>query len=110
MPKRAQQICNGVVESLRSFKQLLKLFGKGELANKPQPPKYRKPGLFTVSYPKKWLKLTDIGIKIPLGRKVKAWFRLDTFYIPMASNLDWKLIKEIRILPRHGCFYAEESL
>ncbi len=110
MPNRAQQKCNGVVESFRSFKQLLKLFGKGELANKPQPTKYRKPGLFTVSYPKKWLKLTDIGMKIPLGRKVKAWFRLDTFYIPMASNLDWKLIKGIRILPRHGCFYAEGCL
>lgn len=103
----AQQICNGIVESFRSFKQLLKLFGKGELANQPKPPKYRKPGLFTVSYPKKWLKLTDIGIKVPLGRKVKAWFRLDAFYIPMPSNLDWNLIKEIRIMPRHGCFYAE---
>ncbi len=70
----AQQICNGIVESFRSFKQLLKLFRKGELANKPKPPKYRKPGLFTVSYPKKWLKLTNKGIKVPLGRKVKAWF------------------------------------
>ena len=103
----AQQICNGIVESFRSFKQLLKLFRKGELANKPKPPKYRKPGLFTVSYPKKWLKLTDKGIKVPLGRKVKAWFGLDAFYIPMASNLDWDLIKEIRILPRHRCFYTE---
>ena len=25
----------------------------------------------------------------------------------MATNLDWNVIKEIRILPRHGCFYAE---
>ncbi len=25
----------------------------------------------------------------------------------MASNLDWDSIKEIRILPRHGCFYTE---
>ncbi|MDJ0515886.1 MAG: transposase [Trichodesmium sp. MO_231.B1] len=107
MPKRAQQICNGVVESFSSFRQLLKLFGKGELVNKPKPPNYRKPGLFTVSYPQKWLKLTDEGIRVPLGRKVKAWFGLEAFYIPMASNLDWNSIKEIRILPRHGCFYTE---
>jgi len=103
----AQQICNGVVESFSSFRALLKLFGKSELANKPKPPKYRKSGLFTVSYPKKWLKLTDQRIRIPLGRKVKAWFGLEAFYIPMASNLDWDSIKEIRILPRHGCFYTE---
>ncbi len=25
----------------------------------------------------------------------------------MAPNLDWDLMKEIRILPRHGCFYTE---
>ncbi len=103
----AQQICNGVVESFSSFRQLLKLFWKGELADKPKPPNYRKPGLFTVSYPKKWLKITDKGIRVPLGRKVKAWFGLEAFYIPMASNLDWNSIKEIRILPRHGCFYTE---
>ncbi|MGK7918484.1 MAG: hypothetical protein AB4080_00530 [Trichodesmium sp.] len=103
----AQQICNGVVESFRSFKQLLRLFGKGDLANKPFPPNYRKLGLFTVSYPQKWLKLIDNKIKVSLGKKVKAWLSLDAFYIPMASNLDWNLIKKIRILPRHGCFYAE---
>ncbi|MEM1170649.1 MAG: transposase [Cyanobacteria bacterium P01_H01_bin.35] len=103
----AQQICNGVIESFKSFKQLSKLFVRGKLVNKPKPPNYRKPGLFTVSYPKIWLKLTDKGIRVPLGRKVKAWFGLDNFYIPMASNLDWNSIKEIRILPRHGCFYVE---
>ncbi len=52
---------------------------KGDLANKPFPPNYRKLGLFTVSYPKKWLKLIDNKIKVPLGKKVKAWFGLDAF-------------------------------
>ncbi|NES66766.1 MAG: hypothetical protein F6K24_16645 [Okeania sp. SIO2D1] len=54
-----QQICNGVVESLRSFKQLLKLFGKDELVNKPKAANYPKPCLFTVYYSRKSLKLTD---------------------------------------------------
>ncbi|MDJ1171691.1 transposase [Roseofilum sp. BLCC_M154] len=103
----AQQICNGVVESFKSFKELLSLFKKGKLEFKPKPPKYRKQGLFTVSYPKKWLKLTEKGIRVPLGLKVKAWFGIDSFYVPMAKNLDWDSIKEIRILPRNSCFYAE---
>ena len=103
----AQQICNGVVEALASFRKLLKLFWDKKLENKPQPPKYRKKGLFTVSYPKRWLKLTEQGIRVPLGKSVKAWFGLEEFYLPMASNLDWDKIKEIRILPRHGCFYVE---
>ncbi|MEA5468627.1 transposase, partial [Spirulina sp. 06S082] len=103
----AQQICNGVVEAFSSFRELLKLFGDKKLNNKPKPPKYRKKGFFTVSYPKRWLKLTEGGIKVPLGKSVKAWFGLGEFYLPMPSNLDWNSIKEIRILPRHGCFYAE---
>jgi len=103
----AQQICHGVVEAFRSFKELLSLFKKGELEFKPKPPKYRRQGLFTVSYPNRWLKLTEKGIRCPLGLKVKAWFGIDSFYLPMAKNLDWDSIKEIRILPRNGCFYTE---
>ncbi|MGK7926307.1 MAG: RNA-guided endonuclease InsQ/TnpB family protein [Spirulina sp.] len=103
----AQQICNGVVEAFASFRSLLKLFGDKKLENQPKPPKYRKKGLFTVSYPKRWLKLNEQGIRVPLGKSVKAWFGLEEFYLPMPSNLGWNNIKEIRILPRHGCFYAE---
>jgi IS605 OrfB family transposase len=103
----AQQTCNSVVEALQSFRGLLKLWKRGELAEKPRLPNYRSTGLFTVSYPKRWLKLTDKGIRIPLGSKVKAWFGIDAIFLPMPSNLDWQQIKEVRILPRNGCFYAE---
>jgi putative transposase len=103
----AQQTCNAVAEALRSYRELTKLWRKGGLADKPKLPKYRKGGLFTVSYPKRWLKLTEQGIRIPLGTQVKAWFGISEIYLPMPSNLDWKSIKEVRILPRNGCFYAE---
>ena len=103
----AQQTCNSVSEALRSFRELTKLWRRGELAEKPKLPKYRKGGLFTVSYPKRWLKLTDEGIRIPLGTQVKAWFGIDAVFLPMPSNLNWSAIKEVRILPRNGCFYAE---
>ena len=103
----AQQTCNAVAEAFHSYQKLLKHWLRGELTEKPSVPKYRKHGLFTVSYPKRWLKLTDRGIRIPLGNQVKAWFGIDSIMLPMPSNLDWQQIKEVRILPRNRCFYAE---
>lgn len=104
----AQQTCNAVAEAFKSFSKLLKLSKQGNLGQNPKAPYYRKSGgLYTASYPKRWLKLTDKGVRIPLGSKVKAWFGLDAFYLPMPSNLDFTDIKEIRILPRNRCFYAE---
>lgn len=46
-------------------------------------------------------------IRVPLGMKVKACFQIDSFRLPMPSNLIFEDIKEIRILPRNRCFYAE---
>ena len=62
-----------------------------------------------IAYPKQALgkKLIDGQISIPLGQKVKAWFGLKNFQVPMPSNLDYADIREIRVLPRKGCFYAE---
>jgi IS605 OrfB family transposase len=103
----AQQTSNNVAEAFKSFQELTKLWKRGELQDKPSLPKYRQTGLFTVTYPKRWLKLTDDGIRIPLGNQVKAWFGIDAVYLPMPSNLKWEDIKELRILPRNRCFYAE---
>ncbi len=119
----AQQTCHSVFESLKSFKALNKLFKQGKLTEKPKLPKYRKAGLNVVSYPKQALQLKlrlrsastlsgaeglrDGQIRIPLGTRVKAWFGIDSFNVPMPSNLDFKQIRELRILPRNQCFYAE---
>ncbi len=103
-----QQTCLNVGESFRSFKQLLRKYIKGQLNQKPNAPKYRKSGgLFTVTYPKKWLKLRDGKIRFPLGNRVKVWFGLTEFFLSFPINLKWELIKEIRIVPRNGYFYAE---
>jgi putative transposase len=103
----AQQLCRSVYESFASFKQLNTLHNRGELADKPKPPKYRKNGFNLVSYPKQALKLKDRQIRIPLGSQIKVWFKLDSFSLPMPSNLRFEDIKELRILPRNRCFYAE---
>ncbi|MBF2015315.1 MAG: IS200/IS605 family element transposase accessory protein TnpB [Rivularia sp. T60_A2020_040] len=104
----AQQILRSVVESFKSFKELDKKYKRGELTDKPRFPKYRKgSGYALVAYPKQALRLVSSNIKIPLGNTVKRWFRLDSFLLPMPTNLDFKNIKELRILPRNQCFYAE---
>jgi IS605 OrfB family transposase len=103
-----QQTCLTVGEAFNSFKGLLREAKKGNIDQKPKVPNYRKPnGLFTVSYPKRWLKLVDGLIRFPLGNQVKAWFGISEFYLPMPTNLNWTEIKEIRLLPRNRCFYAE---
>jgi putative transposase len=105
----AQQILHDVVESFTSYKRLKSLWHKGQLENKPKPPNYRKKGgMCAVSCPARWIKLVeDKFLKIPLGKQVKAWFGIDSFMLPMPSNLDFKAIKEFRIVPRNNCFYLE---
>jgi IS605 OrfB family transposase len=104
----AQQILRSVSESFKSFKELDKKYSKGELHFKPRLPNYRKgAGYALVTYPKQALKLVGDSIKIPLGNTVKRWFKLDSFTILMPSNLQFADIKELRILPRNQCFYAE---
>jgi len=104
----AQQVLRSVSESFESFKKLKQAFNRGEILDKPSAPKYRKSGGFAlVSYPKQALKLIDNQIRIPLGKQIKCWFGLDCFKVPMPSNLKFADIKELRILPRNRCFYAE---
>jgi len=104
----AQQALHKVADSFKSFKKLNNLYYEGKLEHKPKPPKYRKSGGFApVVYSAKWIKLTKKGIKCPLGKQVKVWFGLDCFYLPMPTNLEFSEIKEVRIVPRNNCFYAE---
>lgn len=103
----ATQTCISVGESVSSFAKLRELWRNGELENKPKPPNYRKPGYQLVAYPKRALRLIDGQIRFPLGLRVNAWFGLKEFFLPMPSNLDFENLREVRILPRNGCFYAE---
>ncbi|NES68342.1 MAG: hypothetical protein F6K24_25460 [Okeania sp. SIO2D1] len=60
-----------------------------------------------ITYPKQALKLELGKVKLPLGLKVKAAFKIDSFFLDFPSNLEFKEIREIRILPRNDCFYVE---
>ncbi|MBR8829521.1 MAG: transposase [Gomphosphaeria aponina SAG 52.96 = DSM 107014] len=104
----AQQALHKVADSFKSYKKLKALYFQGKLEIKPRFPKYRKSGgLAPGVYSTRWVKLTSKGIKCSLGKQVKAWFGLDCFYLPMPSNLEFNEIKEIRIVPKNNCFYAE---
>jgi len=103
----AQQCLTTVAESFQSYFGLLKAVKAGKVEQRPKLPNYRKPGLNLATFPRADVKLKEGLLRFPLGSKVKAWFGLDAFYLPMPSNLEYSQISEIRILPRNGCFYAE---
>jgi len=104
----AQQAILSVAESFSSFIGLLKGIKAGPVDQRPKIPNYKKKGGFAlVAYPSQAVKLKPEGLRFPLGNKVNAWFGLDAFYLPMPSNLDYKAIREYRILPRNGEFYLE---
>jgi IS605 OrfB family transposase len=103
----AQQTCISVGEAFKGYKELLKLWKRGELAEKPKPPRYRKSGgMLQISYPKRWLKLVEGQIRVPMGTACKTWFNLSEIFIPFPSNLDWSDVKELQIVPRAGYFDA----
>jgi len=104
----AQQVLLSVAEAFNSFRKLKVSYNSCEIADKPKPPKYRKKGgLALIAYPKQAISLIENRVRLPLGKKVKASFGIDSFTVPMPSNLKFENIREVRILPRNGCFYAE---
>jgi transposase len=117
----AQQTLTSVAESFSSFIGLLKGVTKaqccggklppanllGNIDQHPKLPNYQKNSLKLVTFPRVDVKLKNGVLRFPLGSKVRAWFKIDAFHLPMPSNLDYKKLSEIRILPRNGCFYAE---
>lgn len=103
----AQQILTTVAESFKSYIGLLRGVKAGNASQKPRLPSYRKGGLALVTYTGRSVRLKDGLLKFPLGTKVKAWFGIDSFYLPAPSNLDCSKIREYRILPRNGHFYIE---
>lgn len=85
----------------------MKAFKNGVIKERPKLPKYRQCAMAVVTFTGRSVKVKDGMLRFPLGSKVKAWFGLDAFFLPMPSNLDFKAIREYRILPRNGCFYLE---
>lgn len=108
----AQQALMGVCESFKSYAALLQKWWKGELADQPKPPHYRKSGgLAGISYPAQPLGLNaaiETGlIRLPLGATIKGLEGVSEIFIPAPANIHPELIREVRIFPRNRCFYVE---
>ncbi len=103
----AQQVCISVGEAFKGFKELLKLHKRGDLHFKPKPPNYRSSGgMYQISYPKRWLKLVDGQVRVPMGTACKVWFNLPEIWLPFPTHLNWDCVKELQIVPRAGYFDA----
>jgi hypothetical protein len=72
--------------------ELLKSIKNGTVTQRPKLPGYRQSGMALVTFTGRSIKLKDGMLRFPLGSKVKAWFGLDAFFLPMPSNLDFKAI------------------
>jgi putative transposase len=103
----AQQTCINVGEAFKGFRELLKLWWRGELEDKPRPPNYRRSGgMYQITYPKKWLRLVNDRVRVPMGTSCSVWFKLPEIFVTFPSNLDWGEVKELQIVPRAGYFDA----
>jgi IS605 OrfB family transposase len=109
----AQQTLLSVIEAFKSYKGLRELWFKGQIPNKPKPPNYLKGSkLFKVAYPNSGgqkPKIINGQLQFSLGLTVKRWFGVDSFKLPMPTNLDANKVKEWTILPKNGAFYLEAS-
>ena len=108
----AQQTLMVVCESFKSYDELLSMWFKGELKDRPKPPHYRKRGgLAGITYPAQHLRLNEAIetglIRLPLGMSFKQWEGIDAIYIPAPMNIHPEKIREIRIFPRNHTFYVE---
>ncbi len=79
----AQQILTGVAESFKSYTGLLRGVKKGTVQQRPRLPGYRKGGLALVTFTGRSVKFKDGMLRFPLGSKVKAWFGIDSFQLPI---------------------------
>lgn len=108
----AQHVLMTVCESFKSYSELLSMWFRGELNDKPRAPKYRKKnGLAGISFPSQHLRLNEAIetglIRLPLGQFLSAEGSVDAIYIPAPANIHPERIREIRIFSRNQCFYIE---
>lgn len=106
--QQAQQVIKGVIESFKSYNELLPLFFNRELKGKPKMPNYRKNGLALFTIPAQAV-LFDIETgmcRLPVSRELGK-DTPDNVWIPGGFGFNPNQIAEVRILPRNRELYAE---
>ncbi|BAZ24728.1 transposase [Kalymmatonema gypsitolerans NIES-4073] len=108
--QQAQQTIKSVIESFRSYNELLPLFFNGELKARPRIPGYRKDGLTVVTFPVQAVKLDiETGMcRLAISRELsKDKDILSDVWIPGGYGFKPHQLVEVRILPRNRELYAE---
>ena len=108
----AQQTLMSVCESFKSHFEVIQLWYRGELEDKPKKPRYRKSGgMSGFTYPAQHLRLNETVhtglIRLPLGAEIGKLEGIKEIYIRAPKNIHPEKIKEVRIFPRNQCFYVE---
>lgn len=108
----AQQTLMSVCESFKSHYEVMQLWYRGKLEDKPRMPRYRKSGgMSGFTYPTQHLRLNETVetglIRLPLGAEIGKLEGIKEIYIPAPKNIHPEKIKEVRIFPRNQCFYVE---
>jgi putative transposase len=101
----AQQTIKSVEEAYKSYFALLQLYRRGNLKNRPHPPRYLdKDGRFKLAYPIAHLRVRNGHVILGMSKAFKKRYQLTgkelTFKIPPCINPDQ--IREVTILPIHG--------
>jgi IS605 OrfB family transposase len=106
--QQAQQTIKSVIESFRSYNELLPLFFSGELKGFPRIPGYRKDGLSVVTFPAQAVKLDiETGMcRLAISRELSKDI-LNDVWIPGGYGFKPHQLVEVRILPRNRELYAE---
>lgn len=111
--QQAQQVLKSVVESFRSYNQLLKLwFDSGFATPKPRLPGYRSKGaLAPYAIPAQGARLNlETGhLTIPISRECKADFKQisDSIELPSGFGFRPEQLAECRVFPRNRELYVE---
>lgn len=108
----AQQTLMSICESFKSHYEVMQLWYKGEIEDKPKMPRYRKSGgMSGFTYPAQHLGLNEAietgVIRLPLGMETAKATNVREIYLPAPKNLNPERIKYLRIFPRNRCFYVE---
>jgi len=107
--QQAQQVIKGVIESFKSYNELLPMFFNGDLKSRPKMPNYRsKGGLAGFTIPGQAIKFDlETGLcRLPISRELSKDAPLNN-WIPSGRGFTPDQICEVRILPRNGVLYAE---
>lgn len=110
--QQAQQVIKSVVESFRSFNELLRMWFNRDLDFRPRMPGYRSSGAlasFTIPAQGARVNLETGYLTIPISRDCKSDFRAisDTIELPGGYGFRPDQLAECRVFPRNNLLYVE---